>query len=322
MDGLFGKVIDGAAVIPGEVVVIYAWTKLLPIRNERLFWVVCLALSCVFAFFRSSMGSEARLVTSIVFALYYFVAPFAFSKGKVASRILVCVAVYAVIMVAELMGSALWVAMTGTPIGDYDAVRAHFAAYWFMRAVHLLIMVTLLALLYRFVRLRRADKSEGTGLGLFIGFPAMQLLLLVSLVLLGTYLVRVVPNGASLGNVAFAAGAALSALCVVVDAFLFMSIDRHSRRMAEERHAQALQQQLEWRMAQYQDVVRDIEATARVRHDLKNQLQVVSLLVERGELSLAREHLRAMTELAEPQGQPAVPEPKGQPSPQGRGGTS
>ena len=59
-----------------------------------------------------------------------------------------------------------------------------------------------------------------------------------------------------------------------------------------------MERQLAWRLAQYEDVACDISLTAHMRHDLKNQLEVVSILVERGECDLAREHLQSMAEHA------------------------
>lgn len=42
-----------------------------------------------------------------------------------------------------------------------------------------------------------------------------------------------------------------------------------------------------------------MEGIARVRHDLRNQLQVVTILAGKGDRAAAREHLRSMARLAE-----------------------
>ena len=188
MDLVVERVIDGASAIPAEVIILYAWTKLLDMRDARVFWAVGLAYSCTMVLVRSSIDADIRPVVSVVLSLfYYFAFPLAFSRGKVVSRSFVCVAVFAIIMMAELMGGGLWVMMTGTLAGDNDAVPGHFAAFWFVRVVHLLILVTLFALLYRFVR-EIPSKAHQTGLEWFVGFPASQLLLLVALAFLGARL--------------------------------------------------------------------------------------------------------------------------------------
>ena len=69
--------------------------------------------------------------------------------------------------------------------------------------------------------------------------------------------------------------------------------------MAEERYLRALERQLEWRMRRYDDMAAEMESIARVRHDLRNQLQVVTILARKGERAAAREHLRSMVELTE-----------------------
>ena len=47
-------------------------------------------------------------------------------------------------------------------------------------------------------------------------------------------------------------------------------------------------------LADYQDTVDMAQRSARLRHDLRNQVQVVNALAERGELQLAEQHIDAM----------------------------
>ncbi len=79
-----------------------------------------------------------------------------------------------------------------------------------------------------------------------------------------------------------AGGSVLSMLCIGIDVVLFTVIDRYDRRMAEERYLRALESQLDWRMRRYDEMAAEMESIARVRHDLRNQLQVVTILAGKG----------------------------------------
>ena len=79
---------------------------------------------------------------------------------------------------------------------------------------------------------------------------------------------------------------ALAVLCLAVDGLVLVAIisARHADR------ARALRSQL----AEYQETVEKMERTARLRHDLRNQVQIVNALAARGEFELAQHHVAAM----------------------------
>ena len=58
--------------------------------------------------------------------------------------------------------------------------------------------------------------------------------------------------------------------------------------------ARALRSQLDAYLAEYQETVEKMERTARLRHDLRNQVQIVNALAARGEFELAQHHIAAM----------------------------
>ena len=83
---------------------------------------------------------------------------------------------------------------------------------------------------------------------------------------------------------------ALAVLCLAVDGLVLVAIisARHADR------ARALRSQLDAYLAEYQETVEKMERTARLRHDLRNQVQIVNALAARGEFELAQHHIAAM----------------------------
>ena len=83
---------------------------------------------------------------------------------------------------------------------------------------------------------------------------------------------------------------ALAVLCLAVDGLVLVAIisTRHADR------ARALRSQLDAYLAEYQETVEKMERTARLRHDLRNQVQIVNALAARGEFELAQHHIAAM----------------------------
>lgn len=83
---------------------------------------------------------------------------------------------------------------------------------------------------------------------------------------------------------------ALAVLCLAVDGLVLVAIisTRHADR------ARALRSQLDVYLVEYQETVEKMERTARLRHDLRNQVQIVNALAARGEFELAQHHIAAM----------------------------
>lgn len=291
--------IDAAVSLPVETLVVVAWTKMLDIRREELFWVVCLVCVVCMACLRYAVDPFARAAVDVfALTLFYLGIPMLFSRGSVVSRVMTCITVFVASVAAFLIAAAMWVTTSGASLTSMEAISDHFASYWFARCAHLALLAVLLVLLHRFVTSRR-DIEASSASGLFVGFAATQLALLLTISAVGDHLANCGLEGDGLTLFLLSGGSVLSVLCICIDAVLFAVIDRYDRRMAEERYLRALERQLEWRMRRYDDMAAEMESIARVRHDLRNQLQVVTILARKGERAAAREHLRSMVELTE-----------------------
>lgn len=272
MDSPLYELLDMLGVLPVEVVVTYAYTKMLRFRSDRVFWTVRMSLIVLLCYFRSAMDPGVRMAVGAAITIFL---PLLLSQDKLSSRVFVIVLVNVVLAIAEIAGAALWLALSGTPLVDQDtfAFSSGVADYWTVRLVHLLLAIMLLSGLYAV--LRRFSASEQEGMRFFVVLPLTQVVLLsVSLAIM-----QYLPHQSDLFNYG---NLVLAAVCVVVDCFLFVSMGRYGMRQRSEQRAALLQCELDDYLHEYRVVVEDMEAVARLRHDLRNQLQVATELAEDG----------------------------------------
>lgn len=274
--------IDIVGVVPAQMVLAYAFTRLLVIRHVRVYMVLQLVLTLTVAVFRSGMPPGFRLGLTLAFALL----PFAMSQGGVSRRLLVVVLAHIVLFFAEVPSSVAWVAMTGTPIASYDAVREHFGAFAATHAVHLALLVLLLVVLHMLLDRSSSDKWRRSA-RLLVAFSLIQMLSMNLAILLPL----------ELGNASgeFYAGClALSLLCLAVDVALFIALDRFANKRKEDQRADMLEDRLDRYLEQCHSVVDAIERTLQLRHDVRNQAQVAYALANQGRCAEAREHIRLL----------------------------
>ncbi|MTU59416.1 hypothetical protein GMD90_22465, partial [Parabacteroides merdae] len=121
-------------------------------------------------------------------------------------------------------------------------------------------------------------------------FPVVQALLLTVPLIAGVY--------ARLGSSVLFYGMSVLAIgCFVVDAMLFASMDRYARKRHEDQRAALLQGQLDACLAQCNAFVLEVEQTARMRHDVRNQAHAAMALAERGDYVRARDHISSFRSL-------------------------
>lgn len=98
----------------------------------------------------------------------------------------------------------------------------------------------------------------------------------------------------------------LLAVCMGIDWLMFRAIRQHAQEQLLRQRTDFLEQQLEEQLRYYDDTVRRIEQTARMRHDLRNQMQTVYVLMEQGETEVAREQLQQMAGQLRQEGEEAT----------------
>lgn len=280
-------VIDLLSVMPFEVVMTYLYSKLLTIRRVGLFWVVRLAVLAVLVFVRSSLDPFMRTSMGIV---AYFIIPFLFAQDKITRRLFILLMVYVLVMVVEFTCQGLWYIVTGLPIADYDVAREHLVQFALLHLIHLILTAALIGALLGLIR-RHAREGSSRDMLVFSGFPAVQVMLLTIALMIKVY---VAPENDSMYLGLFL----VVIVFFVADVVLFNQIDRYQKKLREEERAAMLAGELDIYLERYREVVDGVEAVARLRHDLRNQVQVAAVLIEQGETARAQEHLEHMIDVA------------------------
>ena len=282
---LSNTMLDVLGTAPVEAVIIYTWSRVLHMRNRAAFYLLMSSCMLVVVLTRGDAGTGMR------FAYLVFtggVLPFLMADERPARKVFVIALMNVAIMIAEVLGTALWYGMTGIDIIDYDNTRAHLGEFAIMHAVHLVLMIALIAALR--LALKRGESAGSMNLRLFLWFPVVQALLLTVPLIAGVY--------ARLGSSVLFYGMSVLAIgCFVVDAMLFASMDRYARKRHEDQRAALLQGQLDACLAQCNAFVLEVEQTARMRHDVRNQAHAAMALAERGDYVRARDHISSFRSL-------------------------
>ena len=121
----------------------------------------------------------------------------------------------------------------------------------------------------------------------------VSLLMVVEVVLLALIVIAYfdMPHA---GILYVAIGVLLVLTSLGVDCYLMHSVDRFVQRSNEKMRAAMLERELDNYLKSYDEVVKNIEATARVRHDLGNQMIVLHDLIARGEYEHARMSIESL----------------------------
>ena len=79
----------------------------------------------------------------------------------------------------------------------------------------------------------------------------------------------------------------LVALCIVSDVLLIRSVNGYWRTVDERRYAKKLEQRMQEQLDGFTRLNAQIASTARLRHDMRNHLLVLGVLVDQGEFEQA-----------------------------------
>lgn len=78
---------------------------------------------------------------------------------------------------------------------------------------------------------------------------------------------------------------------------LFYFLKRYTEQMQKEQERKLLKQQLHYQEDHYQQLISSGENVRRIRHDMKNHLQTISLLYEEGRTSELQEYIAAASDM-------------------------
>lgn len=286
--------VDGVDSLFVQLVFAYGMTRLLPMRRKALFCAVYVLVPVFLNTVGYYVFNPGFLPGLVVLALACYVLPFVLYEGSVVVRLVAVAASATGSMATEALFYAAFDLFMGFPLPLGDDFAAAFLVnvpgWLLLETLRAVVSLTLLLLLAWIFRSRRTVKTGRASLGKYLALFAAQAALLV--VLLVASLMMSSP-------VVYAVLATLSLLLLVGDVALIEVFDRYERKLASDGETERLLAQAREWVAKAAVDEKDIEKVARVRHDIRNELSVISALLEKGEREAARAMLDELAERCE-----------------------
>ena len=301
------------AELPTDILTFYLLSRLLPMRRVPLFWAASLALR---AFTQLTSPSLASLVGAVpaaaaglvLIAFQTFVLPVLFCpRGGAARNLLVCALAGALNSVAGGILGALASLVPGTSADTHASALAFAQAdplsFVASEVAYLLAPLASMGTMLWVMRRKRA--TDGTP---EVRLSAWPFVAAVCLVAFETTCLSVTLSVTGLDGRTRAAFYGLSALLLAVSLLMLMGLvdaqRKYARQQAAEDEVRRQERLLADELAHYGSMLAQVEGVARLRHDMRNQLQMASELAAQGRLADARAHLDSMLRtLEEPKGE-------------------
>lgn len=269
--------------LPSKIVLIMAGLRLFDLYSRAGYCALaslCFLLHFVFAMNRPYLASLAMLLFAVAVPLLLF------ARDGLPRRVFIVLVVMVAVVLAQIFPSLIWDGVTSASLYDPGSVTMHLGYSAFVRAVQLCALSLLLAgIVWAESRITR-NRSD-RGVFSFIWFLIMQL------ILAGLIVFLVELTGTPRDQVVVGIGLVVM-LFIGVDALYLFLLDRYNRSLAEARRAEILQQELDHYLKSYEEIEREVTETAHLRHDMRNQLNVILALVDQGNVTQARRYLGSL----------------------------
>lgn len=220
------------------------------------------------------IGSSDGLLRVLSFASFTGLT-LASCTGPVRFRVLAMALVYTAAIAGEAVCSVVSVALLGGFDFSTAFQLAHPVEFLFIRLLDTALIIAgsyASALLSR--RVVHGGESRRAAL-MILFMPLLQVVLLMGALYLQLNVTGI--------HAALSAGIAAAALLFfAADVLLVVTIERIGQASAERERARAMERQLDGYLEQYAALARRSAAIARLRHDARNNVQVISALLDRG----------------------------------------
>ena len=283
---VFDHILKMICYMPCSIVLSYLMVRTLQVKHKYVYMVAFNAVQVLFyalyafCFIDFSWGRTLNTVAQT--AIYILGAVF-FGQEQLLKRCLGGALVFSVSMLTEIF-SVLFFVLSGGAIDIHQVAYAsrNIPLYICYQSLNLA-----LTLLLSFVVLQLWDKLVlRTGqqvLWYYALFPVSQALLY------GACLVYISATGLSAGKYALLTVIVL--FCILVDVILFRSMSQLTQKAIAEERAAWSESLLLQQESYYAQILSDTEDAARIRHDIRSQLQTAYSLMAQGDNDAAREQL-------------------------------
>lgn len=225
---------------------------------------------------------NATVYNSVVQLALYFLGSLIVSRDPIPRRVFAAAIIFAAQSFASVIAETVYSLMGGVINNTVAITASNPLAYFTMFLTCFLLFAAILPSILR-VWARVLHETTDLSLWDYLLFPVSQGLLLM---------IAIRYTDASAFIPMRHIPLALAVLfCAVADVLLFRSIRLHSRRAVDSARAEWLEQLLDQQKSYYDHILADQEDAAKIRHDIRNQLQTAYSLVDSGDSVAARAQL-------------------------------
>ena len=284
-----------SVVAPTWLVYLGFESHILHLRNRRAYWVTGLSLMAFALLVRGGLAEFAHPLLGVLMAS----APLLFGRGTLARRVTLSAFGLVVVLPGDLFLDMTFDILAGATIDDHATVAANATLFACATLLEVFVEITLFwgltALVRRFYPEEGADVAAPSSRRASVVASSFAVFSVVQAMLLA--LCFSVAVGPCDGDPALLRlFGLLMLLCFGVDALLLLAVGRFRGKVRDDARAADLSGELDRYLSDYKVTVEMAQRSARLRHDLRNQVQVVNALAERGEFQLAEQHIDAMLE--------------------------
>ena len=282
-------------VAPTWLVYLGFESHILHLRNRRAYWATGLCLMALALLVRGDLAEFAHPLLGALMAS----APLLFGRGTLARRVTLSAFGLVVVLPGDLFLDMTFDILAGATIDDHATVAANVTLFACATLLEVFVEITLFwgltALVRRFYPEEGVDVAAPSSRRASVIASSFAVFSVVQAMLLA--LCFGVTVGPCDGDPALLRlFGMLMLLCFGVDALLLLAVGRFRGKVRDDARAADLSGQLDRYLSDYEVTVKMAQRSARLRHDLRNQVQVVNALAERGEFQLAEQHIDAMLE--------------------------
>jgi hypothetical protein len=222
-----------------------------------------------------------------VMLIHFFIVPFLFYDDSYGWRIAALGFAFVGNFIPEIVGAGVWPLLSnGAPTASMEAAAEYLPQHLITKLIFLLVIAIVGSILVPGFRKMRSMGSS-TGVTMFAGFVFVQGVLIFLSLLVGTRLLA--------SDAAFQLDELwVSGVCVGADILLLAVMARSGQREVAAAKEETLRKQLDWQLAGYRHMAEEIEASSRLRHDFRNQLQTVEVLAAQGDYADAERTVREL----------------------------
>lgn len=255
--------------VPYNVICIWTILCMVPIRRPWLFallWqIVCLPIFFIPA--ESAYGWLRTVLSSVLWLSLVLL----FVKKRSLRVVFAAVLISLLSVVTEVLATMLTILLLGKYVDT--ALVVNEPRSMLMVQIIFWSIFALLCWVLVYIWRRGIRPQDEPYLRRFILVPLSQHFLVIFSAVLSLF------RRAPLGSYLLLGAMALC--CVLADFLLFHGLRNYTNQQLARQQTELLEEQLRQQLAYYNGVVVHIEDTARLRHELRNQLQTVYALIDR-----------------------------------------